>query len=253
MENRDKIIEVIDLTKEYDGTVIIENVNFTVYRGEIISIVGGSGCGKSTLLRQIIGLEKPTEGQTLIKGADLAHATEDDKNNILKEFGVLFQSTGLFASMTLGQNIALPLETYTKLNKRQIDEIVDIRLASVGLDGYRHYYPVEISGGMKKRAALARAMALDPEVLFFDEPNSGLDPVTAAAMDQLVMELNRGLGTTMIIVTHDLESILNVSHRIVMLDKTVKGVIAIGTPDELKNMKDNPRVYNFFNRIPDMD
>lgn len=241
------IIEVKNLTKVYGKLTVLENVNFEIKRGEIICIVGGSGCGKSTLLRQIIGLENPTSGEIYVDGERYYPSKPNIQDRIMKKFGVMFQLGGLIASMTLRENIELPLKSYTTLNDQEIEEIIQLKLASVGLDGFQDYLPSEISGGMKKRAALARAMALDPEILFFDEPSSGLDPVTSAALDNLINELNRSLGTTMIIVTHDLASIFNIAHRIIMLDKSVKGVLAIGTPEELKN-SNNKVIYNFFNR-----
>lgn len=241
------IIEIKNLTKVYGKLTVLENVNLEIKRGEIICIVGGSGCGKSTLLRQIIGLENPTSGEIYVDGERYYPSKPKIQDRIMKKFGVMFQLGGLIASMTLRENIELPLKSYTTLNDQEIEEIIQLKLASVGLDGFQDYLPSEISGGMKKRAALARAMALDPEILFFDEPSSGLDPVTSAALDNLINELNRSLGTTMIIVTHDLASIFNVAHRIIMLDKSVKGVLAIGTPEELKN-SNNKVIYNFFNR-----
>lgn len=247
---QEKIIEVKNLTVQYGDLTVLENVSFDIYRGEIFVIVGGSGCGKSTLLRQLIGLEKPTAGEILFEGDDFINSNKDDMHRILRRFGVLFQSGGMFASMTLAENIALVLEKYTELSEDRIEKVIEMKLSAVGLHGFQDYIPSEISGGMKKRAALARAMALDPDVLFFDEPSSGLDPVTAASLDELIKQINSGLRTTMVIVTHDLASILSVSHRIIMLDKSNRGIIAIGTPDELK-ISDDPRVYNFFNRISD--
>lgn len=243
----DGIILTKNLSKQYGDLTVLENVNIEINRGEIICIVGGSGCGKSTLMRQIIGLENPSSGEVYIDGEKYYPANNKIREKILKKFGVMFQLGGLLASMTLAENIALPLKSYTKLSDDEIEEVIRIKLGSVGLDGFQDYLPSEISGGMKKRAALARAMALDPEILFFDEPASGLDPVTSAALDNLIIELNKALGTTMIIVTHDLASIMNVAHRIVMLDKSVRGVLATGTPDELKNSQ-NKLIYNFFNR-----
>jgi ABC-type transport system involved in resistance to organic solvents, ATPase component len=241
------IIEVKNLSKKYGKLLVLENINFDIYRGEILCIVGGSGCGKSTLLRQIIGLESPTTGEIYVDGELYFPSNAKVQERIMKKFGVMFQLGGLLASMTLEENIELPLKTYTSLSSNEIKEIIKIKLAAVGLDGFQDYLPSEISGGMKKRAALARAMALDPEILFFDEPSSGLDPITSAALDNLIIELNKSLGTTMIIVTHDLASIYNVAHRIVMLDKSIKGVLAIGTPEEMKNSS-NELIYNFFNR-----
>ena len=250
MENKTKaIIEVENLKVQYGERVILENVNFDVKYGEVFVIVGGSGCGKSTLLRQMIGLEVPAEGTILINKRDLTNADDREKISIMRRNGVLFQFNGLFASMTIGENIELILRKYTKLTDKQIRDAIDLKLAMVGLSGFQNYRPSEISGGMKKRAALARAMALDPEILFFDEPSSGLDPVTSAALDNLIKELNRAMNTTMVIVTHDLSSILSISHRIIMLDRSVKGIIAMGTPEELSNYKENQTVYNFFNRI----
>jgi phospholipid/cholesterol/gamma-HCH transport system ATP-binding protein len=244
----DKIIEVKNLTVRYGDRTILENVSFDIHRGEIFVIVGGSGCGKSTLLRQLIGLEQPTSGDILIDGKSLVRASSKDKSKILRRFGVSFQSGGLFASMTLAENIALVLEKYTDLSEDKIEKIIEVKLDAVGLNGFQDFLPSEISGGMKKRAAFARSMALDPDVLFFDEPSSGLDPVTSASIDELIKRVNLGLNTTMVIVTHDLASILSVSHRIIMLDKLEKGIIASGSPEELKNSPDQ-RVYNFFNRL----
>lgn len=243
-----KIIEVKDLTVRYGERTILENVNFHINRGEIFVIVGGSGCGKSTLLRQLIGLETPTKGEIYFENVNFTSADKKQKNQILRRFGVLFQSSGLFASMTLAENIALVLEKYTDLPEDKIEKIIEMKLDAVGLNGFQDFLPSEISGGMKKRAAFARSMTLDPDVLFFDEPSSGLDPVTSASLDELIVQINKGLGTTMVIVSHDLASILNVAHRIIMLDKSQKGIIATGTPDELRNSSDE-RVYNFFNRI----
>ncbi|MDP2362708.1 MAG: ATP-binding cassette domain-containing protein, partial [Ignavibacteria bacterium] len=243
---RQPIIQVRNLTVRYGDITILENVSFDIFRGEIFLIVGGSGCGKSTLLRQLIGLENPTEGSVIIDGSDFTLAKGNERQEILKKFGILFQSSGLFASMTLAENIALPLETYTKLNPDKINEVIDLKLNSVGLGGYGNYLPGEISGGMKKRAALARAMALDPQILCFDEPSSGLDPVTADSLDNLILDLNHVLNTTMVVVSHDLASTLKIADRIIMLDKTRKGIIAEGTPAELQNLKDNPAVFNFF-------
>lgn len=243
----EKIIEINDLSKHYGKQSVLENINLEIKRGEILCIVGGSGCGKSTLLRQIIGLEPPTTGEIYVSGEKYYPSPSEVQERIIKKFGVMFQLGGLLASMTLAENIALPLKSYTKFSDDDIDEVIKIKLASVGLDGFQDYLPSEISGGMKKRAALARAMALDPEILFFDEPASGLDPITSASLDNLIIELNRAFCTTMIIVTHELASVMNVAHRVVMLDKSVKGILAIGTPEELKN-SDNKLIYNFFNR-----
>ncbi len=243
------VIEVKNLTVSYNERVILDDVSFNIFPGEIFVIVGGSGCGKSTLLRQLIGIEQPYSGSIIIDGKDLTTANPKERTEIMKKYGVLFQSSGLIASMSIAENIALVLETIKDLDDETIYDIIKIKLNSVGLDGFQDFLPAEISGGMKKRAALARAMTLDPSILCFDEPSSGLDPTTSAALDNLIKEINRSFKTTMIVVTHDLASILNISDRIIMLDKSVRGIIATGTPEELKNNRSNQIVYNFFNRI----
>jgi phospholipid/cholesterol/gamma-HCH transport system ATP-binding protein len=245
----DTIISVRDLGVIYGDRVILENISFEIKRGEVFVIVGGSGCGKSTLLRQLIGLETPTSGTIIIEGENLTEANENEIISIMRQNGVLFQFNGLFASMTIEENIALVLEKYTGLTPKQIKDVIDLKLSLVGLSGFQNYKPAEMSGGMKKRAALARAMALDPDILFFDEPSSGLDPITSISLDNLIKELNTALQTTMVIVSHDLESILSISHRVLMLDTSVRGILAIGTPKELKNYKENELVYRFFNRM----
>jgi phospholipid/cholesterol/gamma-HCH transport system ATP-binding protein len=247
--NDNIIIKADNITVRYGDLEVLKNVSFDINKGEIFVIVGGSGCGKSTLLRQLIGLETPASGDIFIDNQNFIEARKKERRKILNKFGVLFQSGGLFASMTLAENIKIILEANTKLTDSEMDDVVDIKLASVGLNGFRDYYPSEISGGMKKRAALARAMALDPDILFFDEPSSGLDPLTSASLDKLILEINRIFNTTMIIVTHDLASILSISQRIIMLDKSVKGIIEQGTPEYLVNLSENPAVFNFFNRI----
>lgn len=248
----DKIIEVKNLSVKYGENTVLENINFEILEGEKICIVGGSGCGKSTLLRQIIGLEEPTEGEIFIFGEKFYPSSAKKRMKIIQKFGVMFQMGGLIASMSLNENIQLLLKTYTDLNQSQIEETVHLKLSSVGLDGFQDYLPAEISGGMKKRAALARAMTLDPEILFFDEPSSGLDPSTAASLDRLINEINSSLKTTMVIVTHDLSSIYEIADRVILLDKSIKGILAIDKPEILKISSDI-RISNFFNRKSDND
>jgi phospholipid/cholesterol/gamma-HCH transport system ATP-binding protein len=246
--SRKAIIEVKDLEAGYDDTVIFRNVTFNVYEGEIFVILGGSGCGKSTLLKSIIGLLQPRAGKILIDGDEVSYEDEDGLKKILAKIGVLYQSAALFGSMTVAQNIALPIEAYTSLRKEAVDMLVRMKLGLVNLDGYGNHLPSELSGGMKKRAGLARAMALNPKILFFDEPSAGLDPITSAELDNLLLHLNRTLGTTMVIVTHELDSIFRVASRIIMLDKKAKGMIAEGDPRYLRDHSQNAFVKQFFNR-----
>jgi phospholipid/cholesterol/gamma-HCH transport system ATP-binding protein len=244
------IIVVENLTAQYGKKVIFRDVNFQVFKGEILVILGGSGCGKSTLLKHMFGLYKPTAGRVLINGIDVTTEDETALSAIRKNIGVLFQSGALFGSMTLAENISLSIEEYTDLSREDINRIVRMKLAMVSLSGFENLLPSELSGGMKKRAGLARAMALDPTVLFFDEPSAGLDPVTSSELDILMKRINSGLGTTMVVVTHELDSIFSIAHRVVMLDKDAKGIIAIGNPRDLKESSTDPRVSNFFNRVP---
>lgn len=243
MQKNNYIIEVEDLCKTYGELDVLKDIKFNIKRGEVFVIVGGSGSGKSTVLRQLIGIETPTSGSVKIDGL----TWQNDNDLLLQKIGVLFQSGGLYASMTLAENIAIALKKNTQLSENAISEIIDMKLSAVGLDGFRNYLPSEISGGMKKRAALARAMALDPEILFFDEPSSGLDPITSAEMDQLIKDLNKSLGTTMVIISHDLASIIDIADRIIMLDKSTRNIIAEGTAEELQN-HENPIVSKFFTR-----
>lgn len=243
------IISVRNLSVVYGNNPILRDINFDVYSGEIFVIVGGSGCGKTTLLRQLIGLEQPTTGQIFIEGEELTTASGALRNQLLRKFGVLFQSGGLLASMTVAENIELLLRTYTRLSDERIEQIIRFKLDLVHLGGSENLYPSELSGGMRKRAGIARALALDPPILCFDEPSSGLDPLSAASLDQLILNLNRRLGTTMVVVTHDLASIKTIADRIIMLDKDAKTIVASGTIEELLNYKDKEIVYNFFNRV----
>jgi len=242
------VIQVRDLVVRYGDATILDGVSFDVHRGEIFVILGGSGCGKSTLLRQIIGLEKPTAGTVLIDGVDITKVEGKDREQILQKIGILFQSGALFGSMTLAENISLPLVEYTDLPKEIIEIIILMKLSMVSLEGFGNFLPSELSGGMKKRAGLARAMALDPRILFCDEPSAGLDPITSAGLDNLLIQLNRSLGVTIVVVTHELASIFAIAHRAIMLDKSVKKIIAEGKPFDLKEHSDNPLVKDFFNR-----
>jgi phospholipid/cholesterol/gamma-HCH transport system ATP-binding protein len=243
-----KIIQVRGLTVGYGTDIILKNISFDVLEGEIFIVLGGSGCGKSTLLKHLIGLISPLSGQILIDGKDISNCDETTFKKILRKIGVLYQSSALFGSMTIAENVSLPIEEYTDLPQKSVDTLVKMKLNMVNLNGYENHLPSEISGGMRKRAGLARAMALNPKILFFDEPSAGLDPVTSVELDNLIIHLNKSLGTTMVIVTHELQSIFNVAHRVIMLDKKTKGIIAEGSPMHLKDHSENPFVRNFFNR-----
>jgi phospholipid/cholesterol/gamma-HCH transport system ATP-binding protein len=247
------IIIVEGLTARYGDETILEDVSFQVRRGEVFVVVGGSGCGKSTLLKHMIGLHRPAAGKVVIEGVEITAEDQTGIDEVRKEIGVLFQSSALFGSMSLAENVALPLREYTDLPSPAIDLIVRMKLGMVNLAGYENHLPSEISGGMKKRAALARAMALDPEILFFDEPSAGLDPVTSAELDRLIHRINEGMGTTMVVVTHELDSIFNIAHRVIMLDKSERGIIAEGDPHDLRDHSTDPRVASFFHRRPQTD
>ncbi|KMY69239.1 polyamine ABC transporter ATP-binding protein [Desulfocarbo indianensis] len=243
-------IRVENLTAAYGDNVILRDVSFEVTRGEVVVIAGGSGCGKSTLLKHMIGLHPLAGGRVEINGVDIAAAGDRELSLTRQGFGVLFQSGALFGSLTLLENITLPLNDFTSLSPRAANLVARAKLAMVGLAGYENHLPSELSGGMQKRAGLARAMALDPAILFFDEPSAGLDPITAAELDRLIIRINQAMGTTMVIVTHELASIYNIAHRVVMLDKSVLGIIAQGPPKELRDTSSDPRVADFFHRRP---
>jgi phospholipid/cholesterol/gamma-HCH transport system ATP-binding protein len=242
------IIHVNRLTAGYEERVILENVSFDVYPGEIFIILGGSGCGKSTLLKQMIGLLKPISGRIVIGGRDIVNAEGEERLKILRNIGVMYQRGALFGSMTLLENIQLVLEEFTDLPPPAMEIIAMIKLKLVGLLGFEQYMPSELSGGMQKRAAIARAMALDPQILFMDELSAGLDPVTSVELDHLVLNLARTLKITFVIVTHELPSIYLIADRVVMLDKEARGIIAMGRPRELREHSENIYVRRFFNR-----
>jgi phospholipid/cholesterol/gamma-HCH transport system ATP-binding protein len=242
------IIVVRGLTAAYGDEVILKDVSFEVSRGEVFVVLGGSGCGKSTLLKHLIGLYRLAAGEVLIDGGNLATATGADRQRILRRFGVAYQSGALFGSMTLSENVTLPIEEFTRLPLDAREVISWMKLKLVGLEAFGNHLPAEVSGGMQKRAAIARAMALDPAVLFLDEPSAGLDPVTSAELDALILELREALGMTFVIVTHELASIYAVADRVIMLDKSKKGIIAEGRPEELRDHSTDRYVRRFFRR-----
>jgi phospholipid/cholesterol/gamma-HCH transport system ATP-binding protein len=241
-------IIVKDLTMAYGSFVVQKDLTFTINRGDVFIIMGGSGCGKSTLLRHIIGLKAPARGSVFYEEVDFWQAASEEQNRIMRGIGVLYQKGALWSSMTLAENVALPLQEYTDLHPAQIRELVALKLALVGLAGFEAYYPSEISGGMQKRAGLARAMALDPEILFFDEPSAGLDPVSSRLLDELILELRESLRATVVVVTHELASIFTIGNNSVFLDPEAKTMIAAGDPKKLRDDTSNPKVRTFLTR-----
>jgi phospholipid/cholesterol/gamma-HCH transport system ATP-binding protein len=247
----DPVIVVEGLSACFGGTTVLENVNIEVLPGEILCIVGGSGCGKSTLLKHMIGLFRPDAGRVIVGGEDISAVGDERLNRIRRGIGVLFQSDALFGSMTLGENVALPLSGFAGISAETVKLIVRMKLGMVNLAGYENHYPAELSGGMRKRGGLARAMVLDPEILFFDEPSAGLDPINSAELETLIRGINAGLGTTMVIVSHQVDLVMRVADRVLMLDRGARGIVAAGSPEELWNSATDPRVRNFlFPREP---
>src|SRR5271157_4335860 len=241
-------IVVKDLDMGYGSFILMRNLNFTVNRGDIFIIMGGSGCGKSTLLKILVGLKEPSRGKVLYGDISFWDADPTEQERLMRRFGILYQSGALWSSMTLAENVALPLEQYTDLNRAQIRNMVSLKLALVGLAGFEDFYPSEISGGMRKRAGLARAMALDPDILFFDEPSAGLDPVSARLLDDLILELKASLGTTFVVVTHELASIFAIGNNSVYLDVETRTMAASGDPKKLLAESQNPNVRAFLTR-----
>jgi phospholipid/cholesterol/gamma-HCH transport system ATP-binding protein len=241
-------IVVKDLTMAYGSFVVQRDLTFTINRGDIFIIMGGSGCGKSTLMRHMVGLKAPAKGQVLYEGVSFWDTDPAAREQFMRKIGISYQSGALWSSMTLAENIALPLQEFTDLSREQIHEIVSLKLALVGLAGFDDYYPSEISGGMQKRMGLARAIALDPEIVFFDEPSAGLDPISARLLDDLILELSESLGTTVVIVTHDLASIFAIGNNSVFLDPETKTMIAVGDPKKLRDESKNPTIHKFLTR-----
>ena len=244
----DPAIEVMDLTMRYGSTVVMQDLTFSVKRGEVFVIMGGSGSGKSTLLKHLIGLKEPAEGTIRFEGVDFGASDALARRAVLGRMGVLYQNGALWSGMTLAENVALPLEEFTALDARAIDDVVALKLALVGLRGFEGFYPAAISGGMRKRAALARAIALDPDVVFFDEPSSGLDPVSASRLDDLILELKASFGTTIVVVTHDLASIFRIADRALFLDIEHKTMTALGSPADLRDNPPSEQVHRFLTR-----
>lgn len=251
--NADVHIMVRDLTMAYGDFVIQRQLNFSIQHGDVFIIMGGSGCGKSTLLKHLIGLQAPAAGQVFYEGKDFWQSEPEERKRLMQRAGILYQSGALWSSLTLAENVSLPLELYTELSSDQIREMVALKLALVGLAGFEGYYPSEISGGMRKRAGLARAMAMDPDILFFDEPSAGLDPVSSRLLDDLIVEINHNLGTTVVVVSHELPSIFAIGTNSIFLDVETRTCIASGNPSKLLKQCQNGKVHRFLTRSTAQD
>jgi phospholipid/cholesterol/gamma-HCH transport system ATP-binding protein len=248
MNEKQAHITIQDLTMAYGDFVLMRDLDFTVNRGDVFIIMGGSGCGKSTLMKIMIGLKSPAKGQVFYGDVNFWESELEERDRMMRQMGILYQSGALWSSMTLAENIALPLEQYTDLSHGQIRELASYKLSLVGLAGFEDFYPSEISGGMRKRAGLARAMALDPDILFFDEPSAGLDPISAHLLDELILELRESLGTTVVVVTHELASIFAIGNNSVFLDAETRTMTAEGDPKKLRDESPDPKVRSFLTR-----
>jgi len=242
------VIEVRDLTMAYGDFVLMRDLNIQIRKGDIFIIMGGSGCGKSTLMRHLMGLKEPAKGEVFFSGENFTAATKERREEFLRRFGVLYQSGALWSSMTLAENVSLALEQYTDLSPRDIRDLASLKLSFVGLKGFEDFYPSEISGGMRKRAGLARSLALDPEVLFIDEPSAGLDPISSRLLDDLILELRDSLDATFVVVTHELASIFAIGSNSIFLDVDTRTAIAFGNPVELRDQCEDPAVKRFLHR-----
>lgn len=242
------LIEVKGLNLQYGNYVLMHDINCSIYEGDVFVIMGGSGCGKSTMLRVLTGLKRPEVGQVIFEGVDFWRVGPKKRDELMRNAGILYQSGALFSSMTLGENIALPMQQYTKLSKAEIKELVALKLSLVGLGGFEEYYPSELSGGMKKRAGLARALALDPKIVFFDEPSAGLDPLSAKLLDDLILEIKESLGTTIVFVSHELASIFAIANNSIYLDVETQKALAHGNPHDLLKNPPHPNVLRFLTR-----
>jgi phospholipid/cholesterol/gamma-HCH transport system ATP-binding protein len=247
-ETQAALIEVRDVTMAYGANVIQRDLSFDVNQGDIFVIMGGSGCGKSTLLRHMLGLIPPSKGDIFYSGTSFYAASEKERDAMRQGWGITYQSGGLFSAMTLAENVRLPLELYTSYPAAEIEDIIAYKLALVGLAGYQSYYPSEISGGMRKRAALARAIALDPHILFFDEPSAGLDPISSSLLDDLIVQIKESMGATVVMVTHELPSIFSIANNSVYLDNISRTMIDYGNPANLRDHSDQPVVRQFLTR-----